>query len=234
MNFLQGVQALWLESGSSGTYPGVSTVVSQTGENARLVHWYNQAYKDIQTAHQDWGWMRTTASFTTVAGTAEYTLGTGAGTVGVSVATFGMWARNTARAYLTATGTDSEIALAWIPYEQWRDTYQLGAQRGANSPPTVFSIAPNKSICLPPTPAGYTVTVDYFTAPVDLDTTDDTDTPPMPAQYHMAIVYRALMFYGAFEAAPEVYDRGETEFGKLMRRLDADRLPEMTFAGPLV
>jgi hypothetical protein len=49
----------------------------------------------------------------------------------------------------------------------------------------------------------------------------------------MAIVYRAMMFYGGYEAASEVYQRGEQEFVKLMRRMTADRLPEVSFAGTL-
>jgi hypothetical protein len=233
VNHLQLVQRLWLESGASGTSPGPSTVVSQTGEYARLVTWTNAAWLDIQNAHTDWDWMRSAAPFTTVAGTSEYTLGSGAGTVGVTAANHGMWARHTGRIYLTATGTDDEQHLDWIPYDAWRNGYLFGAQRSVNTRPSVMTISPAKSICVPPTLAGYTVTCDYFTAPVDLDAADDSDTPALPAAFHMAIVYRALMMYGAYESAPEVYDRGEMEFGKLMRRMTADRLPEMGFAGAL-
>ena len=41
------------------------------------------------------------------------------------------------------------------------------------------------------------------------------------------------MSYGAYESAPEVYQRGDLEFGKLMRRMTADRIPETTWAGAL-
>jgi len=225
-------QRLWLESGASGTSPGPSTIVGATGESARLATWINAAWQDIQTAHTDWGWMRTAASFITVQAQATYALGTAAGTVGVSVATFGEWARNTGRSYLTSVGTNSEVFLDYIPYESWRSSYQFGAIRNQYSRPLQFSIAPDKSICLGPVPiSGYTVTLDYFTAPVDL--TADADTPTLPAQFHMAIVYRALMMYGAFESAAEVYDRGELEFGKIMRRLADQRLPEVGFIGSL-
>lgn len=233
MNHLALVQRLWLESGASGASPGPSTVVNQTGEYARLVTWTGAAWLDIQTAHTDWDWMRTSASFTTVAGTSEYPLGAGAGTVGVLAANHGAWARHTARTYVTATGTASERTLPWIPYDAWRDGYLIGALRSTNVPPTVMTISPAKSICVPPALAGYTITSDYFTAPVALDVTLDSDTPALPAAFHMAIVWRALMMYGAYENASDAYDRGETEFGKLMRRLDADRLPEMSFAGAL-
>lgn len=231
MNFLQLTQRLWLEAGALGTSPGPSTVVAATGENARLVTWTNAAWVDIQNAHTDWSWMRSSASFTTVASTSTYTLGTGAGTVGVLAAAHGAWARNTGRIYLTATGTDDEQTLKYIPYDLWRDAYLIGSLRSTNTRPSVVSISPAKGLSLPPTLAGYTVTMDYFTAPVELAL--DADTPLMPASFHLAIVWKALMMCGAYESATEVYDRGETEFGKLMKRMTADRLPEISHAGPL-
>lgn len=231
MNYLALTQRLWLEAGASGTSPGPSTVIEQTGEYNRLVTWVNAAWQDIQTAHTDWDWMRSSASFATVAGSTIYTLGSGAGTVGVTAATFGAWARHTGRVYLTSAGVVDEQLLDYIPYEVWRDSYLIGSLRSTNERPTVVAISPAKGLALPPTLAGYTVTMDYFTAPVDLAL--DADIPAMPAQFHMAIVWRALMMYGAYEAASEVYDRGELEFGKLMRRMTADRLPEMVLAGAL-
>ncbi|MDP3908884.1 MAG: hypothetical protein Q8Q14_00695 [Gemmatimonadales bacterium] len=207
--------------------------MSQTGEYNRLVTWIGAANLDIESAHTDWDWLRTSASFTTVAGTHTYTLGTGAGTVGVTAATFGAWARHTGRVYLTATGTDDEQHLDYIPYDGWRDSYLIGSLRSTNVRPTVVAISPAKGLCLPPTLAGYTISMDFFSAPETLDTADDADTPRLPAQFHMAVVYRALMMYGAYESASEAYDRGELEFGKLMRRMTADRLPEMGFAGAL-
>jgi hypothetical protein len=42
-----------------------------------------------------------------------------------------------------------------------------------------------------------------------------------------------MMSYGGFESATEVYQRGEIEFSKLMKRLDADRLPQILLSGPL-
>jgi hypothetical protein len=228
MDFLAIVKRLRAECGITGTGP--TTVVSQTGELGRLVDWTNDAWRDIQTAHQDWDWMRTSTSFATVQAQATYPLGSGAGTCGVTAATFGMWARNTGRSYVTSVGTNSEAMLDFLPYDAWRNTYQFGATRAAYSRPVEFSIAPDRSICLGPVPiSGYTITLDYFTAPSDMAA--DADIPALPTQYHMAIVYRAMMFYGAYEAAPEVYQRGEVEFQKLMRRMTADRMPEMTW-GP--
>ncbi len=228
MNYLQLTQRLRLECGISGTGP--TTVVSQTGELGRLTTWVNAAWQDIQTAHDDWDWMRATASWITVNHQATYELGTVAGTVGVAAASFGKWIRNSGRSYVTATGTSSEAFLEFMHYEDWRNDYQYGATRAAYSRPTTLTILPSKGIGLGPVPiSGYTVTCDYFAAPVDLAV--DADIPSLPAKFHMAIVYKAMMMYGAYEGAPEVYQRGEVEFKKLMDRLTADRLPEVTW-GP--
>lgn len=230
MDFLGLCQRTRQECGISGSGP--TTVVGQSGNLQRLIDWVNTAWMDIQTTHQDWNWLRTTMTFTTVSGQATYALGTGAGTCGVSVATFGMWNRDTFRNYPTAVGNRGEVFMDFIHFQTWRDTYQYGALRYTTTRPVQMSISPEKSICLGPTPNGdYTISGDYYLAPSLMSA--DADVPALPAQYHMAIVYRAMMSYGAYESAPEVYQRGELEFGKLMRRMTADRLPETTWAGAL-
>lgn len=230
MNYLALCQRLQLECAIPGTV--LSTVVSQTGEMLRVTTWIDAAWQDIQNAHQDWDWMRTSASFVTVAGQATYELGTAAGTVGVAATSFNLWARDTARNYLTSSGTSDEIFMDMIGYDAWRDTYMYGANRTVTTRPLQFAISPSKAICLGPPPiVGYTITCDYFTAPTSLAL--DADIPAMPVQWQMAIVYRAMMFYGAYQGAVEVYQRGEQEFMKLMRRLTHDRLPEVGFAGAL-
>jgi len=230
VNFLQLAQRLRLECGVGGTGP--TTVASQTGEMERLVTWIGAAWQDVQTAHTDWEWMRASASFTTVASQATYALGTIAGTVGVAAASFGRWARHTGRCYLTATGTNDETHIDWLGYDEWRDAYQFSAIRASDSRPVAFTVTPGKGIGLGPVPlVGYTVTLDYYTAPGVLVV--DGDIPGMPVEFHLLIVYKAMMMYGAFESAPEVYQRGELEYGKLMERLRLDRLPEVTMAGPL-
>jgi hypothetical protein len=226
VNFLQLVTRTARECGI--TVPPTTVVNPSGAEATRLIGWVQDAWNDIQTAHQDWEWMRTTASFQTVDGQAIYT----PLQCGIADGTFGMWLRDTFRCYTTAVGTNDEIEMAFTPYESWRTAYQLGALRLTRTRPIEITITPQKSIGLGPYPNGdYTVTGDYYTAPVQL--TADADIPACPVQYHMAIVWKACMSYGAFEAAPEVYQRGELEFGKLMRRMTNDRLPEVNFGGAL-
>jgi hypothetical protein len=62
---------------------------------------------------------------------------------------------------------------------------------------------------------------------------NDADRPACPAQYHMAIVYKAMIYYALYEAAPEVLARGEAGYNKLIARMALHQLPQMTFGGPL-
>jgi len=224
MNFLQLVQQAHLECGMSGSTP--SQVQGQTGQIGRLINWVNAAWQDIQTAHQDWDWLRKSTSVTTVAGQGIYL------PADFGLSDFGRWDQDTMRNYVTSSGTNSEVFMTPITYDEWRDTYLFNANRNVHTRPLHVAISPAKGLCLGPLPdSGYTVTADYYAAPTDL--VQNADTPALPTQFHWAIIYRAMMSYGMFEAAPEVYQRGELEFSKLMRRMTADRLPEMQVPGAL-
>lgn len=225
MNFLALCQRTARECGIAGTGP--STVVNQTGELGRIVNWVSTAWDDIQSTHQDWQWLRTSTSFVTVDGQATYTLAD----IGID-STFSMWLPRTFRNYATSVGTNSEILMSEIDWEAYRNTYLYGANRNTRTRPAEISITPDKGIALGPVPAaGYTVTGDYFVKPTSM--TLDADEPAMPSQYHMAIVYHAMESYGMFEAAQEVVQRGQTEFAKIIRRVEHDRLPPMSNGGSL-
>jgi hypothetical protein len=50
----------------------------------------------------------------------------------------------------------------------------------------------------------------------------------------MAIVYRALMLYGRYEAAAEIYQDADTNYKRIMRRVDLNQLPDIELAEPLI
>src|SRR5258708_2358586 len=189
--------------------------------------------------HSDWDWMRSSnllgagVSFATVAGQASYPLGTGAGTAGVAVDSFGKWDRETFRNFTTATGFINENYLDDIPFDSWRDSYMYGAQRNVQTRPVAIAVGPDQSLNLGPPPNGqYTITGDYFVAPTEMVL--DTDVPVgLPTRFHMLIVYRTLMKYAGYESAPEVYQRGMEENRTMYAQLQALRLPRMTFGGAL-
>jgi hypothetical protein len=50
----------------------------------------------------------------------------------------------------------------------------------------------------------------------------------------MVIVWKALMFYGAFEGAPEAYAHGEKEYRDAVAKLKLNQLPRTVYGSPLV
>lgn len=132
----------------------------------------------------------------------------------------------------TFAGFLSEVFVEYIEYDTWRDAYQFGALRQQETRPFVITITPNKSLALGPFPDnGYTMVGDYYSVPVTL--ANDTDIPALPAKFHLAIVYSAMIAYGNYENAEDVLGRGQTEYNKWIRRVLADQIPEIGTGGAL-
>lgn len=226
-NFLDLVRRLSIEIGDPGDGP--TTLSGATGQTRRLMMWINQAWIEINEAYPDWDWNRVTpgVSFVTVAAQTIYTP-TQAGVPGGEV---GHWDKDTFRTYLTTGGTDVELHMQWVPYDEWRDVYNFGSMRTAQVQPMIFSILPNLSLALQCPLVGYTVTGDYFTLPSGMSA--DADIPALPLRYFMTIVYKAMTYYGSFESAPEVYAAGEEGYNRMMTRMTSLRMPEITAGGAL-
>lgn len=215
------------------------TVANLSGEQLRILTWVQQAWTEIQSKHNDWEFMRSSnlagggVSFVPAAGVPVTPLGTGAGTIGLAAANFGKWVAGTFRTYLTSVGTNNETFLDDIGYEEWRNSYMYGALRTVQTRPVAIAPGPAMQLCVgPPTNGLYTVTGDYYWAPTSM--TADGDTPTgLPAGYDMVIVYQAMLYYGGYEAAAEVLDRGTIGYSKLMSEMEAKWLPECSFAGCL-
>lgn len=223
LSFLQLVQRLRQECGVNGTISGVK---AQAGEMARLVSWISSAWMDIQTLHPDWLFMQQPISFPTQAGKRSYNRQE------AGIASFGNYKLDSFRLYKTSEGTASEQILTFLPYDTFRDLYIYGSQRDVTQKPTFFTLSPQKDFLLGDTPDDtYTVNGEGYALPTEMSENDDR--PNMPPQFHMAIVYRAMMFYGQYEGAPEVYQHGEREFNKMIARLSFDQLPCVTWGAPL-
>ena len=229
MNFLELVQRAKRKCRVAGAAP--TTVINQAEEFARLVDATNEAWMWLQLKRADWHWMRYSMSFPAVSGQATYTLAQIEAT-GSGFSYFGNWEKNSFRNYVTSVGTNSEFLMAWTDYDNWRDVYQYGATRNTLTRPTEFTILPALGIGLGCTPAaGYTISGDYFKVATEMAL--DADIPALPKQFHMAIVYKAMMFYGVSESSPEIYDEGKAEFDTMMARIELQQLPAMGEGGTL-
>lgn len=230
MNYLELAQKTRRKCRISGSGP--SAITSQSEEYQRVLDWVNEAWMFIQRKHQDWRWMRKSATAITVQGQSTYSP-----TTDFTLTDFGYWALDerrddTFRNYVTSVGPASEVFMPIIDYDTWRDRYLFGATRYAYSRPIEIALAPNNALAVGPVPvAGYTLSGDYYSVPTEMAAAGDT--PGMPTQFHMAIVYKAMMLYGASESAPEVYDDGELNFKIIMGQLELAQLRRMSLGGAL-
>lgn len=226
MTYLQLVQRLKQECGVTG--PDLLSVQGQlVADIARLTNWINAAWIDIQNARRDWFFMRQNVQFNaTPDGGRLYT------PAQVGIPHLASYKLDSFRCYSAALGVSNQQILPWEPYDQFRNLYLFGANSLVSARPILFSVDPHKNVVLGPIPnETYVISGEAYLQPAPL--VNDNDIPTLPDQFHMLIVYKAMMYFGGFDAAPDVYDRGEIEFKRMMLQLQMDQAPQITFGGPL-
>ncbi len=224
MNFLNGVRRLRQECGIPGTGP--ITTLAQTGELKRLVDWYAQALIEIQLEEVYWQFLRSDFSFNTIANKQSYSYDTDIG-----ITDYGHWRNDSFRIYQSSPS--NEIFLTQYNYNSFRDFYLYGTKATTYSRPNSIAIAPDDSLVLglPPNDI-YTVRGEYYKAPVEVAL--DDDIPILPERFHMIIVYAAMMKYGSFEAAAEVYNSGKELYRRYMSRMRSVEAPTITTGSSLI
>lgn len=222
MTYLELVNSL-VELADISNTP-LSTLQSQTGINLRAKNWVKQAWIDIQNLHSEWLFLRQDLSFVSSA-SQSYSL------TDMGATTLRKYDTESLRMYLTATGVADEQYLIYQDWESFRNVYLYGARQGGR--PNSFSFDPaTKSLYFSSAPGtGYTTIGYYWRTPVSLSA--DADEPALPSEYHMVIVYRALMKYAGFEAAAEAKMESVENYSALMSALEMDQLPAIAMAGSL-
>lgn len=222
--FLELAGDLRREAGINGTGP--STVVSQTGEMQRVVEWILTAYRTIQNLHHNWLFLQNDFSFNTVAATQTYTPTT------AGCPELGRWKDDTFQYYLTSVGVNGQQDLMFVPWDDFSAYYLRGSLQTQSGPPDVITIRPNRSLMLWPIPdAIYTISGEYYKRAQTMAA--DADEPLIPPEFQDAIVWRALMMYGAYEGASEKYSHGQNEYKHLLSRLELNQLPEFELGDAL-
>lgn len=223
MNFLDLAKQVKRESGL-GMESSIVSYATATGDDRRMFMWVNWAARDITLAREDWRWRRgmaTLASATSQVNTAS----------AFGLTDFASWkAANTTykpSAYRLSDGAGMEQSLSFVDYDTFRQRYMVGVQ--TPSAAQQWSISPSEEFLLGPTPdTAHFVRADYVKDYVDMSA--DADIPSMPARFHMLIVWRALMEYGGFDAASEVYQRAERNYTQTWPQLTQSQLETPSFA----
>lgn len=217
MNFLTLCQRVAQETGVSAnsTTPLPATTVGQTGELKRIVDWVADAWRSIQgVKHFNWMWEQ--ASLTMLATTSSL-----AGSIPED-----RYEKDTL--YLPVTGQMGDFP-QYLPWDDFRQLYPF-VQAGEKF--TVWTVAPDGSIKVDIAPtADAAFTVERYKLPTVLAA--DTDTPELPTDLHMLIVYTAMVKYANFDEAGIQRTTCLDEIRDMKQALYKRCLPSMRLGAPL-
>lgn len=221
--FLQLVVDLRRQCGVSGADP--TTTVGLSGEMLRLANYINEAYMEILNAHRDWEFLKQDVEYLCAAGQQSYT------TVEMQIVSFGS-IKHDSFTISSASSDADEQPLPFMDYDDFRTLYMYGPTRSSQNRPCCFTLDGQQNMLLGQTPdSQYRIRGIGYACPTEFAA--DTDIPAFPGKYWHVIVHKAMMLYGQYEAAPEVYNRGLESFNKSNARLCAEQLPNLEWGGPL-
>jgi hypothetical protein len=215
--------------GRLGSAP--STTIGVENQEYEIVQWVDMAYQDIQNDQEEWRFRTKHGGFNTVASQREYT-------ITVTDADFEKLLPSMAQSdtrfilgYKTSLGQDNEQRIWFLPYEVFQQGIFDQGQR-PEAFPNRFTINPAGLMVFDPTPDDiYSVTFDYRRTLHAMTTNSDatTGTPIIPARFHNAIVWRALMYHALTrDNTGESYEKWGREYAREMRQLRFDQGPELT------
>lgn len=193
-----------MEAGLSGTGP--ASVTNQTGMDKKLVDWIASAWEEIQLMRNDWRFAWGEASVSVSAGAASID------PIGLGVTDLNVFKFDTAKfdgEYLKHTD--------WPLFSKRYRTAETGR-------PTYFAESPDRKIHFSLVPSiGGTFTAEYYKTPQVL--ASNTDVPRLPAQYHMAIVYKALMMYAAHDDAAQTFMDASVRYVQIFNKIESTEAP---------
>ena len=231
--YLSLCQEVAREGGTVPTIGNPTAVTAQTGRLARIVEWVDTAWQMIQTDRSDWRWMNADFSGTTSSGTRSYA----ASAMGIA-SRFGHWIYegeeldNLFSVYETALGQDDEGLMTFIEWDKFRRLCLVGPAASVTGKPIYVTIDDAENLQFYPEPDDtYTIRGRYHKSPQTLSA--DGDTPEMPAEFHRAIAYRALMLQAQHDEAYDNLKVWSMEYDRVMDRLRTHQLPRIRTAKAL-
>lgn len=213
--FIELVKNARLISGMQGSGP--SSVSAAQGIEEVLVRFVRDAYVDIQSLREDFGFLEGTETFSTAAGKDTYTV---TDIFGTSTPNFKKY-QDCSFIITDASGHKK--------YLRCQDRNVLEARylnEDSQKLPTEYAIHPsNKSIILKPIPDGvYSISFRYYEEPEILLT--DAQVPKMPLEFHNLILYKAVEKMAVYLSAPELYREYSIEAARMTGQLMRMELPK--------
>lgn len=203
MNYLELTRRLATEVGVSGH---IQTVQGAEGEALRLANWIKEAWLELQLLRDTWRWRVDEFEVSVPAGQA--TLDTSAYPEFHRVLPDDVFGK--------PANTDTWQALSYVTFPDWQSLVR--SRPSQTGTPVYFTERPDLTVELAPVPStDYKVRGLYVKKAQEL--TNDFDVPLLPPEYHMAIVYKAMMLYAGYEAAPEIFQSAAQGFNRVYKTM---------------
>jgi hypothetical protein len=226
MDFLTLVQAAYRESGFVGEGP--VSVLNQIGRKGDVVRWVLDAHEEIQSERMDWKFDWASGTFALVIGTDTYDPASDFNIVG-GVREF-IRSPRASYVYPTASGPNGRNFLQFV---EWDDFRGMNVPNVPGSTPVTFSKRPDGRIVYYPNPsAACTVYHEYQLAQQVL--VAGADVPRMPARFHMAIAWKAVMIGCGKTKDFGRFDTAEEEYEKILNKMLREETPAITIGGSFV
>ena len=225
MNLRQLVQRAYRECGLTGDGP--STVLNQSGRSNDVIRCVLQAFEEVQVARTDWAWDWRRTAFALTNGVDSYDPVT-APAFNISSGVRA-WVRDGAYVYRSSLG---ETSRNWLEWEEWQ-AFRTRGVPVVNSQPVLFSTAPDETLRYFPRPNqdDFIAVHEYWLKPQTLAA--DTDVPRMPAEYHMAIVWKAVMGYAQTYKDWTRHDSAEERYLRMLAQMVDTHTSPIMVGGPL-
>jgi hypothetical protein len=131
---------------------------------------------------------------------------------------------------LTAPAATVQQRVYYMPWQHFGGHYNQTQLVATSAQPVWFTIKPDGKLALYPEPdAAYVLTIPYRKIPQVLSF--DAQIPEMPAKHHMAIVYYALVHYGAMDESTRQIVVRDTLYRPKMTTLRNEQLGTPTVYG---
>lgn len=163
----------------------ITNVSSTRGVQSSVKDFINKSQRDIINSEVEWPFTVASQSFTTTAGTAEYSRESDAKTVDYDSFT------------IQESASTSERKLKYLSFDEYlekRNEADTNPDTGSRALPEYIYKTPDSKIGLSPVPDLATYTVRYYYYQTTSDLAVNADTPIIPERFHDVIVNRARYY----------------------------------------
>lgn len=202
MDYLELVRRLQSEAGVAG--PAIASVLNQTGMSAKLVDWVQESWVEIQNMRPDWEFLRNEWGVNLTINKQDYNVIDDLGLLTVK--------RFDPNDWRIEEFTTDRSRMTQLDYRRWREKYGPGVMSSGRPSELTFITNTNLRFNAIPDKV-YRVTAGGWMTAEEL--TDNADIPTMPADFHMAIVWKALEHYGFHESAAELITKAQRQWSKV-------------------